>query len=62
MATTKKADQPDQPKAPYTVLSPLDHNNVRYEIGETVDLTAQQGESLVRLGIVEAEPADTAAA
>jgi hypothetical protein len=50
MATKKT----DQTKATFTVLSPVDHNNERYEIGETVEMTQSQASSLLDQGIVEA--------
>lgn len=28
----------------YIVISPLDHNNRKYEVGETVELTVQEAE------------------
>lgn len=52
MATKKT----DQVKATYGVLSPLDYDNVRYEIGETVGMTADQAKPLLEQGIVEAAP------
>lgn len=57
MATTAtKASKADQARARYEVTSPLDHDQVRYEIGETVELTASQAEPLLGLA-VKAMPA-----
>lgn len=43
MATAKK----DAVKASYEVTSPLEHDLVRYEVGETVELTEAQAAPLL---------------
>ena len=37
----------------YNVLRPLHHNNVKYIVGETVDLEEEMGSPLVKLRVVE---------
>ena len=48
MATKKS----EQPKATCKVLSPLDHDNQRYETGELVDLTEDEARPLMDGGVV----------
>ena len=46
-------------KQPYTVLSPLDHDNTRYEIGETVELGDKDAAALLQVAVVaKVDPAE----
>lgn len=46
-------------KQPYTVLSPVDHDNSRHEIGETIELGEKDAATLLQLGVVaKVEPSD----
>lgn len=47
MATAKKTAAADAAKATYVVISPLEHDQVLYEIGEEVELTDAQAEPLL---------------
>jgi hypothetical protein len=47
MATAKKTAAASGAKATYVVTSPLEHDQVLYEIGEEVDLTEAQAAPLL---------------
>ena len=42
----------------YSVLSPVDHDLVRYEIGSTIELDDAHGEILIKSGAVELPPVE----
>lgn len=46
----------EKPEMIYKVTSPLDHDNRRYEIGETVELTSEQAAILVKVKTVDPVP------
>ena len=42
----------DEPLKTYTVLTPVDHDLVRYEPGDAIELTAEQAAALLACGAV----------
>lgn len=52
---TVEAEQPKEEKAKsWTIVSPVMHNNVRYEVGQSIsDLTEEQADALLRVGSIK---------
>ena len=59
MATSRP--KKDVPLATYLVLSPLNHDQIDYAAGETVELSSDQATPLLNCGVVKAVPAPAAA-
>ncbi len=53
MAAKKTPTAADAPKASYTVIAPLSHDQFDYAIGETVELTEAEAKPLLGLAVEE---------
>jgi hypothetical protein len=53
MATARKTAAEKAEKATYVVVSPLDHDQVRYALGEEVELTEAEAEPLLGHTVVK---------
>jgi len=60
MATSPKK-KPAGPAGTYTVLSPIEHDQEAYAVGESVELTPEQAAPLLAVKAIEAAPAQAGA-
>lgn len=58
---TKPTKKPAGPAATYKVLSPLEHDQDAYAVGESIELTPEQAAPLLAVKAIEAAPAQAAA-
>jgi hypothetical protein len=58
---TKPTKKPAGPVTTYTVLSPLEHDQEPYAVGESIELTPEQAAPLLGVKAIEPAPAQAAA-